>query len=59
MTKIFQILEECDVVVDVGGEYNPKTHRYDHHQRGFEHSLSTVRPDLGKNKVIKQEFVIK
>lgn len=26
-------LAECDVVVDVGGEFDPKKHRYDHHQR--------------------------
>lgn len=26
-------LAECDVVVDVGGEYDPERHRYDHHQR--------------------------
>ena len=28
-------LATCDVVVDVGGVYDPSTHRYDHHQRGF------------------------
>ncbi|KAI1935562.1 hypothetical protein LOZ58_003522 [Ophidiomyces ophidiicola] len=28
-------LEGCSTVVDVGGEYNISTHRYDHHQRGF------------------------
>ncbi|KAI8978929.1 metal-dependent protein hydrolase [Pilobolus umbonatus] len=28
-------LEDCDVVVDVGGIYDPATHKYDHHQRGF------------------------
>lgn len=26
-------LAACDIVVDVGGEYDPKRHRYDHHQR--------------------------
>ena len=26
-------LDECDIVVDVGGVYNPGKHRYDHHQR--------------------------
>lgn len=26
-------LAECDVVVDVGGEFDPKRDRYDHHQR--------------------------
>ena len=28
-----QLLETCDVVVDVGGIYDPSVHRYDHHQR--------------------------
>ncbi|KAJ8358947.1 hypothetical protein SKAU_G00154720 [Synaphobranchus kaupii] len=27
------VLATCDVVVDVGGEFDPKKHRYDHHQR--------------------------
>lgn len=26
-------LAECDIVVDVGGEFDPKRHLYDHHQR--------------------------
>ncbi|KAJ8958728.1 hypothetical protein NQ318_016456 [Aromia moschata] len=47
------VLETCDIVVDVGGEYNPKLHRYDHHQRSFDQGLSSVRPDLVKNKSIK------
>ncbi|OXV05259.1 hypothetical protein Egran_06973 [Elaphomyces granulatus] len=28
-------LAECQVVVDVGGEYDASRHRYDHHQRTF------------------------
>ncbi|KAM0745817.1 putative GAMM1 protein [Meredithblackwellia eburnea MCA 4105] len=28
-------LDECTVVVDVGGVYDDSTKRYDHHQRGF------------------------
>ena len=27
------LLKECDIVVDVGGEYDPSAHKYDHHQR--------------------------
>ena len=30
-------LKSCDVVVDVGGIYNPSMHRYDHHQRYVMH----------------------
>jgi len=26
-------LDECDIVVDVGGEFNPEKNRFDHHQR--------------------------
>jgi hypothetical protein len=34
-TRDPSILATCDIVVDVGGEYIPSKHRYDHHQRGF------------------------
>ncbi|KAI0778164.1 GAMM1 protein [Trametes elegans] len=30
------VLDTCDIVVDVGGKYDEKTQRFDHHQRGFE-----------------------
>ncbi|KAF2399254.1 metal-dependent protein hydrolase [Trichodelitschia bisporula] len=29
------LLSTCHTVVDVGGEYNPSTQRFDHHQREF------------------------
>ncbi|KAF5400556.1 Metal-dependent protein hydrolase [Paragonimus heterotremus] len=28
-------LASCDILVDVGGVYDPKTLRFDHHQKGF------------------------
>ncbi|QQP39436.1 UPF0160 protein MYG1_ mitochondrial [Caligus rogercresseyi] len=37
-----KILETCDIVVDVGGVYDHSTCRYDHHQKTFSESLSTV-----------------
>lgn len=30
------VLSQCHTVVDVGGEYDDSTKRYDHHQRGFD-----------------------
>ncbi|KAK9818546.1 hypothetical protein WJX74_003760 [Apatococcus lobatus] len=30
-----QVLNELDIVIDVGGTYEPEKERYDHHQRGF------------------------
>lgn len=35
-------LGECDIVVDVGGVYDPSKHRYDHHQRGFTESMNSL-----------------
>jgi len=32
-------LDECDIVVDVGGVYDDAAKRYDHHQRGFEETF--------------------
>lgn len=34
------VIATGDVVVDVGGVYDPSAHRYDHHQRGFDTTLS-------------------
>ncbi|ODM99843.1 hypothetical protein Ocin01_06830 [Orchesella cincta] len=41
-TRDMEILKTCDIVVDVGGEYNPATLRFDHHQRSFQDSMSTL-----------------
>ncbi|TGO57155.1 hypothetical protein BOTNAR_0207g00070 [Botryotinia narcissicola] len=35
-TRDPKLLETCHTVVDVGGEYNDETKRYDHHQRTFD-----------------------
>lgn len=43
------ILKECDIVVDVGAIFDVKQNRFDHHQKSFEHTLSTLRPELGDN----------
>jgi uncharacterized UPF0160 family protein len=37
-----QTLAKCDVVVDVGGVYDHGNRRYDHHQRSFSESLSSL-----------------
>jgi len=33
-TRDVNIIQSADIVVDVGGEYDPETGRFDHHQRG-------------------------
>lgn len=34
-TRNMDILNKCDIVVDVGGLYIPENKRFDHHQKGF------------------------
>ncbi|XP_029907745.1 MYG1 exonuclease [Myripristis murdjan] len=38
-------LAKCDIVVDVGGVFDPKSHRYDHHQRTFAESFHSLCPE--------------
>jgi len=38
-TRDEKILKDLNIIVDVGGVYDPQTHRYDHHQRGFSQTL--------------------
>lgn len=38
-TRDPKILEECSIVVDVGGVYDHQALRYDHHQRGFDENF--------------------
>ncbi|WP_284204567.1 MYG1 family protein [Psychromonas marina] len=33
-TRDDEIISQADIVLDVGGEYDPETGRFDHHQRG-------------------------
>jgi len=33
-TRDLELIAKADIVLDVGGEYDPETDRFDHHQRG-------------------------
>jgi uncharacterized UPF0160 family protein len=39
-TRKPELLEKCNIVVDVGAVYDAATHRYDHHQRTFTDCLA-------------------
>lgn len=41
-TRDNDILGGCDVVVDVGGVYDPHKNRYDHHQRSFNGTMKSL-----------------
>ncbi|CAN8009857.1 unnamed protein product, partial [Ixodes pacificus] len=36
------VLSTCDIVVDVGGVYDPATNRFDHHQRTFSETMHSL-----------------
>ncbi|OAD57429.1 UPF0160 protein MYG1, mitochondrial [Eufriesea mexicana] len=52
-SRDMSILDTCDIVVDVGAEYDPSKHRYDHHMKNFVESLSTVIKKPGYDSQIK------
>ncbi|XP_047510826.1 MYG1 exonuclease [Pieris napi] len=52
-TRDLEKLKTCDIVVDVGAEFDHERKRYDHHQREFKETLSTIKPDLGNKYKIK------
>lgn len=43
-TRDQTVLDTCDVVVDVGGVYDPKINRFDHHQREFSETMNSLNP---------------
>ncbi|KAI4491037.1 hypothetical protein M0802_010454 [Mischocyttarus mexicanus] len=46
-SRDLNILETCDIVVDVGGKYDHSICRYDHHMRDFKESLSSIVKEPG------------
>lgn len=40
------VLKDCDIVVDVGGQFDKDKNRFDHHQKSFEHTFSSLRPEF-------------
>ena len=45
-------LDKCDIVVDVGAVFDPARKRFDHHQKSFTDTFSTLIPSY-KNGEIK------
>ncbi|ALC47116.1 CG11980 [Drosophila busckii] len=45
--------EKCDIIVDVGGEFDHAKKWYDHHQLSFTDTFNSVRPEF------KEEFSIR
>ncbi|RKF83111.1 UPF0160 protein MYG1, mitochondrial [Golovinomyces cichoracearum] len=50
------LLSTCHTVVDVGGEYNHSTNRYDHHQRGFDVTFPNCSTKLSSAGLVYLHF---
>ena len=55
-TRNASILQQCSIVVDVGAEYKPEEHRYDHHQREFIGTLEPFRTKLSSAGLVYKHF---
>jgi len=51
-----EVWETCDALVDVGGEYIPEKHRFDHHQKGFEHTFEGFETKLSSAGLVYKHF---
>ncbi|CRK99789.1 CLUMA_CG013097, isoform A [Clunio marinus] len=52
-TRNQDLLDQCDIVVDVGGVFDSNKKRFDHHQSTFNETFSSLRPELDKTEDIK------
>ena len=55
-TRKSEVLSQCNVVVDVGAEYNPDTLRFDHHQREFNGVLDPYQTRLSSAGLVYKHF---
>lgn len=46
-TRKPELIDTCDIVVDVGSVFDVEKNRFDHHQKSFQSTLSILRPELG------------
>lgn len=52
-TRDPEVLKSCDIVADVGGEYDASSDRYDHHQRTFAETMKSLNAITGLDSVTK------
>lgn len=43
-TRDPEVLDTCDIVIDVGGVFDTNRHRYDHHQKEFNETMNSLNP---------------
>lgn len=52
-TRNGTLLEQCDIVVDVGAVFDRENNRFDHHQASFNDTLNSLRPEIKVKREIR------
>lgn len=55
-TRKADLLEKCNIVVDVGAVYDPANNRFDHHQREFTGTLDNYNTKLSSAGLVYKHF---
>ena len=55
-TRKQDVLDACDIVIDVGGSYDHKALRYDHHQKGFEEVMDGYGTKLSAAGLVYRHY---
>lgn len=55
-TRKMDLLNQCDIVVDVGSEYNAESNRLDHHQREFSRTFPSHSTRLSSAGLVFEKF---
>ena len=51
-----EVWKTCDILVDVGGEYDHDACKYDHHQRGFEEEMAPFSTKLSSAGLVYKHY---
>lgn len=52
-TRNQTVLDQCDIVVDVGAVFDREKNRFDHHQASFKDTLNVLRPEIKVKREIR------
>ena len=55
-TRKQDVLDACDIVIDVGGAYDHAALRYDHHQKGFEEFMDGYATKLSAAGLVYRHY---
>ncbi|XP_058823109.1 MYG1 protein-like isoform X1 [Topomyia yanbarensis] len=52
-TRDSKLLDQCDIVVDVGAVFDREKNRFDHHQKSFNETINSLQPEAKVKREIR------